>query len=116
LIAFASSPEDVVDAAELFRDVDRLLHLRGRIGEGIGVGARRGAVHVARVRKEVRGSPEEADSRALLLLLESLDDAIEIAIRLGERGSFGSDIAVVEAIERRAELLHELEGDAHAAK
>src|SRR5690606_7224719 len=41
---------------------------------------------------------------------------IEIAIRLGERGSFGSDIAVVEAIERRAELLHELEGDAHAAK
>ena len=46
--------------------------------------------------------------------LEHLDD-----LRRGSRWSrevlaFGRDVAVVEAVERDAELLHELEGDADA--
>ena len=35
-------------------------------------------------------------------------------LRLGQRGAFGGDVAVVEAVERGAELLDELEGHAGA--
>ncbi len=44
-----------------------------------------------------------------------VDHGVEVAARLGEGGSFGSDVAVVEAPEGRAEFREELEGGVHLA-
>ncbi len=50
----------------------------------------------------------------LLFLFQGLGHRVEILIALGERLAFGRDVAIVKAIERGAQLFHELEGDAHA--
>ncbi len=47
--------------------------------------------------------------------LSTLTTASRFLLVSAERGPFGGDVAVVEAVERRAELLEELEGDADAA-
>ena len=52
---------------------------------------------------------------SLLLVLQHLgDDLVEIVVGLAQVRAFGRDVAVVEAVERDAELLHELEG--HVAR
>ena len=43
LVALAPAPENIVLAAEFLGDFERLLHLRGGIGEDVGVGIRGGA-------------------------------------------------------------------------
>ena len=48
-VAFASAPEDVVDAAQSLRDLDGLLDLGRGVGEDVGVRAGGGAVDEARV-------------------------------------------------------------------
>ena len=58
-VTFAAAPEDVAFAAEFLGDFQRLLHLGGGEGEHVGVAARGGAVHVARMNKEVGGAPEQ---------------------------------------------------------
>ena len=49
LVAFATAPEGVADAAEFVRDFEGLLHLGGGVGEDLGVAAGGGAVHEAGV-------------------------------------------------------------------
>ena len=116
LVALAPAPEHVVLAAELLGDLDRLLHLRRRIGEDVRVGVGRGAAHVARIGEQVRRAPEEPDARRLLQRLGVRDDPVEIAVRLGKRRALGGDVAVVEAPERRLDLHEELEGRVHAVQ
>jgi hypothetical protein len=114
LVALAAAPEHVVLAAELLGDIQGLLHLRGGVGEDVGVGVRRCAAHVARVREEVGRAPEEFHAGGFLERLGVGDDLVEIAVRLGERAALGRDVAVMEAPERRADFLEELEGRVHA--
>ena len=114
LVAFAAAPEGVACAAEFLGDFERLLHLRRGEGEHVGVRAGGRAVHEAAVAEQVRRAPEQLDAGALLLFLEHFHDRVEIAVRLGEVRAFGGDVAIVERVERRAELLHELERHAGA--
>ena len=113
-VALAAAPEDVVLAAEFLGHFETLLHLGGGVGEDVGVAARRGAVHEAAVREEVRGAPEELDAGPLLFALQHLGDLVEVRVGLLEVFAFGGDVAVVEAVVGGAELLDELEGDLHA--
>ncbi len=58
---------------------------------------------------------EQFDSGTLLGFLELLRHRVENLVGFGEVGTFGGDIAVVEAVVWYAEFLHELERDIHAA-
>ena len=110
-VAFAAPPEGVAGAAQLVGDLHRLLDLRGGEGEDVEVRAGGRAVHVARVGEEVGRPPEQLDAGAGLLVLEDLDDLVEVGVALLEGLALGGDVAVVEGVERGAELLEELEGD-----
>ena len=66
------------------------------------------------MRKQIGRAPQQFDAGALLFLLQHLDDGVEILVGLGEVCAFRRDVAVVEGVEGRAELLDELEGDARA--
>jgi hypothetical protein len=109
LVAFAAAPEDVVFTAELLRDLEGFLHLGGGVGEDVGVGVGRGAAHVAGIREEVGGAPEEFHAGGFLELLRVGDDGVEVFVRLRERAALGGDVAVVEGPERGADFLEELE-------
>ena len=113
-VALAPAPERVPPAAEGVRHLDGLLDLRRRVGEHVGVGARRRAVDVARVAEQRRRAPQQLDARAFLLLLEDGRDGVQVAVGFREGLAFRGHVAVVEGVERRAELLEELEGDAGA--
>ena len=109
LVAFTAAPQHVVLAPQALRGVHRLLHLqrRQRVDLGVRVGGR--AAHVAPVAEQVGGAPQQADAGGLLLLAEQVDDAAEVVDALARRGALGRDVAVVEAVERRAHLGEELE-------
>ena len=109
-VAFASAPEDIAFAAEFMRDFERLLHLRGGVGEDVGVRACRRAVEESRIRKQTRCAPEELDAGAVLFFLEHLDDGIEIFVRLGETRALGSDIPVVKGVERCPQFFDKFKG------
>ena len=68
-------------------------------------------MHVARIAEQVGRAPQQLDAGPLLFLFEHLDDRVEIAVRLGQRGPFGGDIAIVKGVERCPQLLEELKGD-----
>ena len=114
VVAFAAAPEGVAFAAEFVRDFHRLLHLRRGKGEDIGIAARRRAVHVARMRKQIRRAPKQFDAGALLFFLQHFGDGVEILVGFGEGFAFRRNVAVVKAVKRRAELFDEFEGRAHA--
>ena len=113
-VAFASTPEGVAFAAQLVGDFEGFLHLRGSVGEGVGVAARGGSVRVARMGEELGGAPEELHAGLLLLGLEELGDGVEPLVRLLEGRAVRGDVAVVEGVVRRAELLANLEEDGDA--
>ena len=71
-------------------------------------------MHVAAVAEQVGRAPQQLDAGPLLLFFEHLDDRVEIAVGLGEVRAFRGDVAIVERVERVAELLHELERHAGA--
>ena len=60
--------------------------------------------------EEVGGAPQEDDTGPLLVGRRFVDDGIEVGARFGERPALRSDVAVVEAVVRDAQLLEELEG------
>ena len=82
LVALATAPEHVVLAAELLGDLHALLHLRGRIGEHVGIRVGGRAVHVDAVAEHVGGAPEELHARLLLLLEHVVGDDIQATVRL----------------------------------
>ena len=105
LVAFAPAPQHVVFAAQLLRNVERLLHLRGGVGENLGIGIGCRAGHEARIGKQVGRAPQKLHTRALLMTGEHLDDAVEDVVALGQRLALGRDVAVVEAVVGSAQLL-----------
>src|SRR5262249_1211744 len=110
LVALAPAPQHVVRAAEPVRRLEAMLHLGRRMGEHLGIRIRGGARRVARVAEQVGGAPEQAHAGALHVALRRLEQAVETRAALGEGGALGREIAVVEAEERDAELLEQLEG------
>ncbi len=112
-IPLAAAPEDVVLAVQLEGDLERLLHLRGGVGEDMGIGIGGRARHVAGVGEEIGGAPEELHAGRLLQLLGMGDDLVEVAVRLGEGAALGGDVAVVEGVEGGSDLGEELEGGVH---
>ena len=110
LVALATAPEHVVLAAELLGDLHALLHLRGRIGEHVGIRVGGRAVHVDAVAEHVGGAPEELHARLFLLLEHVVGDDIQATVRLLQGVALGNDVAVVEAVVLHAQLGEELKG------
>ena len=110
-IALAASPEGVAGAAQVVGDLHGLLDLGAGEGEDVEVRAGGRAVHVAGVGEEVGRAPEQLDAGPCLFVLEDLDDLVEVGVALLEVVALGGDVAIVERVERGAELLEELEGD-----
>ena len=109
LVALAAAPQDVVAATEPMRRLEHRLDLGGREGEdgGVRVGGR--ARRVARMAEQVGRPPQQAEAGPRHPLLDHADDGVEVGLRLGVGVPFRRDVAVVEAEERHAELLEELE-------
>ena len=57
---------------------------------------------------------KQLDAGALLLLLQHGDDLVEVGVGLAEGLAFRGNVAIMEAVEGSAELLHELEGHVNA--
>ena len=81
-------------------------------GKDVGVWIGGGPVSKARVRETVGRAPQQADARVGLQLLGQPHDVVEAVVALFESLAFGCDVAVVPAVERRAELGDELKGRA----
>src|SRR6478736_3162327 len=111
LVAFTPTPEHVILTLERERHVQRLAHLSGRVGEDFRIGIGGSATHVARVAEQVGGAPQELHARACHLALGASDQTVEVSVALLQGSALGSHVAIVEGVERRAELLEELEGD-----
>ena len=114
LVPFAATPEGIALATKFVRHLHRLLHLRAGMGKHLGVAGSRGAMRVARMRKQVGCSPQQLDAGALLFFLEHLGDGIEVAVRFGKVATFRRNVAVVPAVIRCAKFFDELKGHAHA--
>ncbi len=113
LVALAPAPQHVVGAAEAMRGVHAVGDLRRGEREQLRIGVRRRAGLEAGVGEQVRRAPQQLHAGALLVLAGEVDHLVEVAARLGERRALGGDVAVVEAVERHAELRHELERGVH---
>jgi hypothetical protein len=107
------APQHVVVAAEAVGGLEAVRHLRGGVREEFRVGVRGGTRLVAGIREQVGGAPEHLHPGAFLMGGGLVDHGVEVPARLGERGTFGGDVAVVEAVERHAELVEELERGGH---
>ena len=110
LVALPASPQDVVRAVEPLGRLQHGLDLRGRVGEHvrIGIGGRTG--RVARMAEQVGGSPQEPGARARHVALRLPHHRVEVRPRLREGAPLRRDVAIVEAVERHAQLGDELEG------
>ena len=109
LVTLATAPEHVVGAAELVGRVDRVLHLRGRVGEHVRVGIGRRPRHIARMAEEIGGAPQELDPGRLHLLGEDVGHLGEVMAEFLEARALGHDVLVVEGEERKAEGREHLE-------
>ena len=113
-VAFASAPEDIALATKLVSDLNGLLGLRSGVGKGVGIAARGGAVHVARVGKQAGSAPEQFDAGALLFGLEHLGHGIEILVGGGKALALRRDVPIVKGVVWCAEFFDELEGGTNA--
>ena len=111
LVTLATAPQNVVGAAELMGQLEHVLHLRGGVGEHVGVRIGRRPGHVAAVGKEVRRAPEKADLRRLHLLGEQLADLADVPVRLLQRHALRGDVAIVKGEEGDVEQAEHVEGD-----
>ena len=109
VVAFAPAPQDVVGAAQFLRGIESLLDLSGREGEDLRIRVRGRAGREAGVAEQVGRAPQELDAGAGLVLAGVVDHGVEDGRRLGPGLAFGCDVAVVEAVERHAQLGEELE-------
>ena len=113
LVAFAAAPEDIVLASEAVGDIHAVLHLGGRTGVDLGVRVGGGTGHVPRVAEQAGRAPQQTDTGALHMGGHVVGEFVQVGGLLGKRRAGGSDIVVVEAEVRDAELLEELEGGCH---
>ena len=113
VVALATAPEHVVRAPEAFGDPEHVLDLRSRVGKHLGIRVRCRARLEARVCEEVRGAPKQANAEALLVGESVVGERVEVRPELTETCACRGDVNVMEAVERDAKLLDELEGCSH---
>ena len=113
VVALAAAPQDVVRAAETLGDLEHVLDLGRGVREDLGIGVRGRAALVARVGEQVGRAPQERRARPGLVAEGVVGQRVEVVAELGERRALGRDVAVVEAVVGRAQLLDELERDRH---
>ena len=113
VVALTAAPQDVVRAAQSLRDLEHVADLRGRVGEDLRVGVGRGPALIARVGEEIGRAPQELDAGPFLVAQRIVHERVQVGLELGERGSLGRHVHVVEAVVGHAQLLEELEGDGH---
>src|SRR5258706_7388350 len=111
-IAFASSPETVTRSLERVGDLNGFFYLSPRVRKNVGVAARGSAVGKAGVGKQTSGAPQQPNAGALLLFLQGFDNEIKVPMAFAQAPAFGSDIAVMEGIKRRAQFFDEFKGNA----
>src|SRR5215468_10198372 len=80
LIPFASAPEHIVLAAKLMGDLQRILHLRGGVGEYLRIRVGRSAPHEAAIGEKVRSAPQEANFCLFDLPRKDVRDGADIAV------------------------------------
>ncbi len=110
LVALAAAPQHVVHPAQPLGGLEHHLDLRRGVLEHVGIRVRRGAGRVARVAEQVRGAPQQLRPGARHVPLDVGEHGLEVRPRLGEARPLRRHVPIVEAEERRAELLDELEG------
>ncbi|SYZ57601.1 hypothetical protein CPBF367_38810 [Xanthomonas arboricola pv. juglandis] len=103
-VALAAAPEHVVLATQLDGGIDRGLDLHRRTRHHIEVRVGRCAVHVARVREQVGGAPQQLDAGVGLALLGDADHVFEVALVLADVVGIRRQVDVVEAVIRHAKL------------
>ena len=113
VVALAAAPQDVVLPAEALGDLEHVLDLRRGEREHLGIGVGRRARLVARVGEQVGGPPQEPHARPLLVAGGVVGQRVEVGAERREALALWGDVAIVEAVVRRAELLEELERDGH---
>ena len=113
VVALTPAPQHVVLAAESLGGGHAVRDLCSGVLEQLGIGVGRGARLEPWVREQVGGAPQQAHAGALLMGGGQFHHLVEVAARLGEGRALGRDVTVVEAVERRAELGEEFEGDLH---
>ena len=96
------------------RGFEAVGHLGCRVGEHLGIRVGRRAGLVARVGEQVGRTPQQPHSSTLPgARAASVDHLIELGRRFGELLALGGDVAIVEAVERHAQLGEELERGVH---
>ena len=101
-IPFTAAPEGIAFAAEFVRNFQCLFHLRGGKCENVGIAARTGSVHKARMGEEIGRAPKEFDAGSLLLFFQGFGDRVKVLVRLGQRLALGRDVAVMPGVVRGA--------------
>ena len=112
-VAFASSPEYIVGAAELDGGVYGVLDLYGCACHHIEVRVGCRSVHVAFVAEYVGGAPEELDVAAFHLFEGIVGDGRHSRFVFRYVGAFIDEVDVVEAEVLDAEFLHDFESCVH---
>ena len=110
LVTLPAAPQVVVRAAEPLGRLEHRLDLGGRVGEHLRVGVGRGTGRVAGVAEEVGSPPQELHAGPGHVGRGVVDHRLQVRPRFRERPTLRGDVAIVEAVERHAQLGEELEG------
>ena len=97
VIAFATTPQHIVRAAQAMRCLDTVAHLRRCETENVGIGIGRCTAHIAGVAEHVRGAPKQLHAGSGHLGFDLVDDDREITHMFVDRFGMGHHINVVEA-------------------
>ena len=87
-----------------------MLDLRSGVGEDLGVGIGRGSALVARVAEQIGRAPQESDAGLFLERRGLIRERVEVRAERREAVTLRSDVPVMEAVVRGADLGEELEG------
>src|SRR5205807_1138293 len=104
VVPLSSTPHHIVLAAEPYRSLHALAHLRRAEGDDIRIGMGCRARLIARMGEEVGRAPQRPDTDLGLFALERIDRGSEMFGVLTQGVGRGHDVEVVKGIKRRAEL------------
>ncbi|CAB4809581.1 unannotated protein [freshwater metagenome] len=108
LVPFASAPENVVLTIKAVRCFKSVTNLRSGIGEHFWVRVRRCASGVARMRKQVGGSPKQAHATLFHLEPSAIHHEVKVGAGLPKCVACWRHIEVMKAEKRCAKFCEEL--------
>ena len=110
LIPLAAAPEHVSLAAQAGGDFHRLLDLRRRESEHVGVGRGARPVHVPRIVEAVGRTPQHLFAALAHQLGQQVGDFVQPGVGFLQGGGLRGDVPIVEAEIIDVQLIHQLEG------